>query len=98
MPAMALISHPTPVLVGGRNTQSLRKGLWKRQRSNFGGRRTLSQNTTIIVLTNERWVCVCLPSRQRPLEKPLRGLQGYFAGGVGGGEVDDDDFVPIIVF
>ena len=46
----------------------------------------------------KRKVGVCLPSRQRPLEKPLRGLRGYFAGGVGGGEVDDDDFVPIIVF
>ncbi len=37
-----------------------------------------------------RKVGVCLPSRQRPLEKPLRGLQDYFAGGVGGGELDDD--------
>lgn len=47
-----------------------------------------SQNTTTIALINERWVC--LPARQRPLEKPLRGLQDYFRGEVGGREVDDD--------
>lgn len=46
----------------------------------------------------KRKVGVYLPSRQRPLEKPLRGLRGYFAGGIGGDEVDDDDFAPIIVF
>ncbi len=38
----------------------------------------------------KRKVGVCLPARQRPLEKPLRGLQDYFRGEVGGREVDDD--------
>lgn len=43
-----------------------------------------------------RKVGVCLPARQRPSEKPLRGLQDYFRG-EGGGREADDDFTPIMV-
>ncbi len=37
----------------------------------------------------KRRVGVCLPARQKPHSEALRGLQGYFTGGVGGGVADD---------
>ena len=59
------------------------------RKSSYGGQRTLSQNTTTTVLTSEGGGG-CLPARQKPHSEALRGLQSYFAGGVGGGELDDD--------
>ena len=65
---MGSTSPPTLALVGGRDTQSLRRGLWKRQRSNFGGRRTLSQNTTIIDHIGERWA-FAYPHAKSPIAR-----------------------------
>lgn len=44
----------------------------------------------------KRRVGVCLPARQKPHSEALRGLQGYFRGGVDGGGVNDEFICEVI--
>ena len=73
---MGFIFPLIPALVGGKDTQSLLRGLWRRRKSNFGDRQTLSQNTAIIALIGERWVFVYLRAKN-PSESLYEAHRGY---------------------